>query len=50
MELGKTLGFKVLSKIKIMAVEVKRLYNLGEGLAKEMKNVLLVNIGNARGV
>lgn len=35
-ELGKKLGLQVPSKIKIIAVEVKNQYNLGEGLTEEM--------------
>jgi hydrogenase maturation protease len=36
-ELGKKLGLNVPSRIKIIAVEAKNLYNLGEGLTNEMK-------------
>lgn len=35
-ELGKKLGLNVPSRIKIIAVEAKILYNLGEGLTEEM--------------
>jgi hydrogenase maturation protease len=35
-ELGKKLGLQVPSRIKIIAVEAKNQYNLGEGLTEEM--------------
>jgi len=33
-----------------MAIETKSMYNLGEGLTKEMKNAVPMSIENARGV
>ncbi len=39
-ELGKQLGLNVPSRIKIIAVEAKNLYNLGEGLTEEMKQAI----------
>lgn len=36
LEIGKKLGLKVPSKIKIIAVEAKNMYNLGEGLTENM--------------
>lgn len=36
LEIGKKLGLKVPSKIKIIAVEAKNMYNLGEGLTEKM--------------
>ncbi len=36
-EIGKNLGLKMPSEIKIIAVEAKNLYNLGEKLSEEMK-------------
>ena len=39
-ELGKKLGLKVPSKIKIIAVEAKNQYNLGEGLTEEMAKAI----------
>lgn len=39
-EIGKKLGLKVPSRIEIIAVEAKNMYNLGEGLSEEMKRVL----------
>ena len=35
-EIGRSIGLEMPSKIKIVAVEAKNLYNLGEGLTKEM--------------
>ena len=40
LEIGKKLGLKVPSKIKIIAVEVKKIYNLGEGLSEEMTKAI----------
>ena len=40
LELGKKLGLKVPSKIKIIAVEAKNQYNLGEGLTEEMTEAM----------
>ena len=40
LEIGKNLGLKVPSQIKIIAVEAKSLYNLGEGLTEEMKKAI----------
>lgn len=39
-ELGKKLGLNVPSKIKIIAVEAKNQYNLGEGLTEEMTKAI----------
>ena len=39
-EIGKTIGLKVPSQIKIIAVEAKNLYNLGEGLTPEMERAI----------
>lgn len=39
-EIGKKLGLKVPSRIEIIAVEAKNMYNLGEGLTEEMKRAL----------
>jgi len=41
LEIGKKLGLKVPSKIKIIAVEAKNMYNLGEGLSEEMTKAIL---------
>ena len=38
--IGRKLGLKVPSQIKIVAVEAKNIYNLGEGLTPEMKKAL----------
>ncbi len=40
LELGKKLGLKVPSRIKIIAVEAKNQYNLGEGLTEEMTKAI----------
>jgi hydrogenase maturation protease len=40
LEIGKKLGLKVPEKIKIIAVEAKSMYNLGEGLSPEMEKAL----------
>lgn len=40
LDIGKKLGLKVPSKIKIIAVEAKNMYNLGESLSPEMEKVL----------
>ncbi len=40
LELGKKLGLRVPSEIKIIAVEAKNQYNLGEGLTEEMTNAI----------
>ena len=40
LEIGKKLGLKVPEKIKIIAVETKSMYNLGEGLSPEMDKAL----------
>jgi len=37
LEIGKQIGLKVPSRIKIVAVEAKNMYNLGEKLSEEMK-------------
>lgn len=39
-EIGKKIGLKVPSQVKIIAVEAKNLYNLGEGLTPEMEHTL----------
>lgn len=39
-EMGQKLGLKVPSEIKIIAVEAKDLYNLGEGLTPEMEKAI----------
>lgn len=39
-EMGRELGLKVPSKIKIIAVEAKDLYNLGEGLTPRMEKAI----------
>jgi len=39
-EIGKTLGLKVPTQIKIIAVEAKNMYNLGEGLSPKMKEAI----------
>ncbi|MFW6140281.1 MAG: hydrogenase maturation protease [Acidobacteriota bacterium] len=36
-EIGKKLGLKVPAKIKIIAIEARNMYNLGENLSEEMK-------------
>jgi len=36
LEIGKKLGLQVPSKIKILAVEAKNIYHLGEGLSEEI--------------
>lgn len=38
--IGKKLGLKVPIKIKIIAIEAKNIYNLGEGLSEEMKRAI----------
>lgn len=40
LEIGKKLELKVPEKIKIIAVEAKNMYNLGEGLSPEMEKSL----------
>lgn len=40
LEIGKKLGLKVPAKIKIIAVEAKKMYNLGESLSLEMEKAL----------
>jgi hydrogenase maturation protease len=37
LEIGKNLGLKVPTTIKILGVEAKSMYNLGEGLTEDMK-------------
>jgi hydrogenase maturation protease len=39
-DIGKQLGLKVPSKIDIIAVEAKNMYNLGEGLTPEMTEAI----------
>jgi hydrogenase maturation protease len=39
-EIGRRLGLKVPETIKIIAVEAKNMYNMGEGLTPEMKNAI----------
>jgi len=44
LEIGKKLGLKVPSKVKIIAVEAKNIYDLGEGLSEEMiKSIPKIN-------
>lgn len=38
--IGRKLGLKVPSQIKIVAVEAKNIYNLGEGLSPKMKKAI----------
>jgi len=38
--IGRKVGLKVPSQIKIIAIEAKNIYNLGEGLTEEMKKAL----------
>ena len=40
LEVGEKIGLEVPSKIKIIAVEAKNMYNLGEGLTEEMTRVI----------
>lgn len=40
LDIGKKLGLKVPAKIKIIAVEAKNMYNLGESLSPEMEKAL----------
>jgi len=40
LEIGKKVGLKVPSRIKIIAVEAKNMYSLGEGLTKEMTKAI----------
>ncbi|MFB0566340.1 MAG: hydrogenase maturation protease [Candidatus Aminicenantaceae bacterium] len=40
LKIGKKMGLKVPSKIRIVAAEAKNLYNLGEGLSEEMTEAL----------
>ncbi len=42
LEIGRKLRLKVPSKVKVVAVEAKNMYNLGEGLTKEMKKAVPV--------
>ncbi|MFQ6069426.1 MAG: hydrogenase maturation protease [Candidatus Aminicenantales bacterium] len=39
-KIGRECGLKVPSEIRIVAVEAKNIYNLGEGLSEEMENAL----------
>jgi hydrogenase maturation protease len=39
-EIGRKIGLKVPSQIKVIAVEAKTMYNLGEGLTQEMKKAI----------
>jgi len=39
-EIGRRLGLKVPAIVKIIAVEAKNIYNLGEGLSEEMKRCI----------
>ncbi|MFO7980598.1 MAG: hydrogenase maturation protease [Candidatus Aminicenantes bacterium] len=41
-EIGKKLGLKVPDKTKIIAIEAKNMYNLGENLTEEMKKKIPV--------
>ena len=40
LEIGRKLRLKVPSKVKVVAVEAKNLYNLGEGLTDKMKKAV----------
>ncbi len=40
LEIGKKLGLEVPSRIKIVAVEARNMYNLGEGLSEEMARAI----------
>jgi len=42
LEIGRKLRLKVPSKVKVVAVEAKNMYNLGEGLTAEMKKAVPV--------
>jgi len=50
LEIGKKLGLKVPKKIKIIAVEAKNIYNLGEGLTEEMTKVIPGIVENVKKV
>ncbi|UCE22154.1 MAG: hydrogenase maturation protease [Candidatus Aminicenantes bacterium] len=50
LELGKKLGLNVPSKIKIIAVEAKNQYNLGEGLTEEMTKAMPVIVEEVKKV
>ena len=47
LEIGQNIGLKVPSEIRIVAVEAKNLYNLGERLTDEMKKAIPVIINKA---
>jgi Ni,Fe-hydrogenase maturation factor len=40
LEIGRKLQLKVPSGVKVVAVEAKNMYNLGEGLTEEMKKAV----------
>jgi hydrogenase maturation protease len=40
LEIGRKLQLKVPSRVKVVAVEAKNMYNLGEGLTEEMKKAV----------
>jgi hydrogenase maturation protease len=40
LEIGRRLQLKVPSRVKVVAVEAKNMYNLGEGLTEEMKKAV----------
>jgi hydrogenase maturation protease len=40
LEIGRKLQLKVPSRVKVVAVEAKNMYNLGEGLTEEMKKAI----------
>jgi hydrogenase maturation protease len=50
LEIGKKMRFKVPSRIKIIAVEAKNIYNLGEGLTEEMKKAIPAIVRKVREV
>lgn len=50
LEIGKKMRFKVPSRIKIIAVEAKNMYNLGEGLTEEMKKAIPAIVRKVREV
>jgi len=49
-EIGKKLGLKVPTRIKIIAIEAKNIYNLGENLTGEMKKEIPVIIKKLKSV
>jgi len=49
-EIGKKLGLKVPTTIKIIAIEAKNMYNLGENLTKKMKKKIPVILNKLKSV